>query len=44
MREFVIQRGLLSLWGGAAALGALAVGALLRQKTRSKMIRTQGSL
>ena len=31
MREFVIQLGLLSLWGGAAALGALAVGALLRR-------------
>ena len=31
MREFVIQLGLLSVWGGAAALGALAVGALLRR-------------
>lgn len=31
MRELVIQLGLLSLWGGAAALGALAVGALLRR-------------
>ena len=31
MREFVIQLGLLSLWGGAATLGALAVGALLRR-------------
>ena len=31
MRGFVIQLGLLSLWGGAAALGALAVGALLRR-------------
>ena len=31
MRELVIQLGLLSVWGGAAALGALAVGALLRR-------------
>ena len=31
MRETVIQLGLLSLWGGAATLGALAVGALLRR-------------
>lgn len=31
MREFVIQLGLLSVWGGAATLGALAVGALLRR-------------
>lgn len=31
MRDAVIQFLLLSLWGGAAALGALAVGALLRR-------------